>query len=106
MFSVTQKAGEMLEEFFKGRKEARSIRVLLQGGGCSGSSLGLALDESTPNDEVFEHGGISYVVEKGLLQQVQPIVLEYLETPQGSGFQLQSNLPKESCCSSCSGCGH
>jgi iron-sulfur cluster assembly accessory protein len=104
MFSVSEKAGEMITEFFKGRQEARSIRVLLQGGGCSGYALGLAMDESTPDDEVFEQGGIKYVVEKGLLQEAQPIVVDFMETPHGSGFQVQSNLKRQGSCSSCSSC--
>jgi hypothetical protein len=33
MFSVTPKASEMIAEFFKGRQEPPSIRVLMQGGG-------------------------------------------------------------------------
>ena len=33
MFSVSEKAREMIAEFFKGRQETPSIRILLQGGG-------------------------------------------------------------------------
>jgi hypothetical protein len=33
MFSVSEKASEMVAEFFKGRKEPPSIRILMQGGG-------------------------------------------------------------------------
>jgi Fe-S cluster assembly iron-binding protein IscA len=66
--------------------------------------LGLALDESTPNDEVFNHSGVSYVVEKKLLTQVQPITVEYIESARGSGFQVQGNLGMGSGCGSCSGC--
>jgi len=64
----------------------------------------LALDESTPNDEVFEHSGISYVVEKRLLEQVKPIAVEFIESARGSGFQIQSSLDMGSGCGSCSGC--
>ena len=104
MFSVSEKASEMIAEFFKGRQEPPSIRILLQEGGCAGSSLGMALDESTPNDEIFEHHGVSYVVEKKLLEQVQPIAVEYVQSPHGSGFQVQSNLKTGSGCGSCSCC--
>ncbi len=33
MFSVTEKASEMIKEFLKNRTEAPSIRVLMQEGG-------------------------------------------------------------------------
>jgi Fe-S cluster assembly iron-binding protein IscA len=33
MFSVSEKAGEMIKEFLKNRAEAASIRVLMQEGG-------------------------------------------------------------------------
>jgi Fe-S cluster assembly iron-binding protein IscA len=33
MFSVSEKASEMINEFLKGRSEAASIRVLMQEGG-------------------------------------------------------------------------
>lgn len=104
MFTVSQKAGEMMTEFLKRREKPSSIRILLQGGGCAGSSLGLALDEATQDDEIFEHDGVSYIVEKELFSQAQPIAVEYVESPYGNGFQVQSNLKMESGCGSCSRC--
>ena len=104
MFSISEKASEMIREFLKGRQERPSVRILLQGGGCAGFSLGMALDESTPDDEVFERHGVSYVVEKDLLKQAQPIAVEYIESPRGIGFQVTSNLSMKSGCDSCSCC--
>jgi len=64
----------------------------------------LALDESTPNDEVFEHSGISYVIEKRLLEQVKPVAVEFIESVRGSGFQINSSLTMGNGCGSCSSC--
>lgn len=33
MFDVTQKADEMIQEFFKDKEEARNIRIFLSEGG-------------------------------------------------------------------------
>jgi Fe-S cluster assembly iron-binding protein IscA len=33
MFEVTQKADEMIQEFFKGKEDARNIRIFLSQGG-------------------------------------------------------------------------
>jgi iron-sulfur cluster assembly protein len=110
MFSVSEKASEMIKEFLKDRTEAPSIRVLMQEGGCCGPSLGMALDEATSEDEIFEDRGITYVVEKALFEEAKPIAIEFITTPRGSGFQLTSNLKQEQSCgsscssSSCGGC--
>lgn len=64
----------------------------------------MALDESTEDDEVFEDRGVTYVVEKTLLEKVKPITVEFITTPRGSGFRLTSSLQAQSCGSSCSGC--
>jgi Fe-S cluster assembly iron-binding protein IscA len=65
--------------------------------------LGLALDESREDDHVFDDGGLTYVIEKGLYEQVKPIKVDYINTPMGSGFNISSNMPKAaSCGSSCS----
>jgi iron-sulfur cluster assembly protein len=106
MFSVSEKASEMIKEFLKDREEAPSIRILMQEGGCSGPSLGMALDESKQDDEVFEDRGITYLIEKELFEMAKPIAVEFITTPHGSGFKLNSSLaPQGGGCSSCSSCG-
>jgi iron-sulfur cluster assembly protein len=65
----------------------------------------MALDESTPNDEVFEDRGVTYLVEKDLLEKVKPIAVEFITTPRGGGFKLTSSLkPPEGACGSCASC--
>jgi Fe-S cluster assembly iron-binding protein IscA len=65
----------------------------------------MALDESTPNDEVFEDRGVTFLVEKALFEKVKPIAIEFITTPRGAGFKLTSGLSQESGCgTSCSSC--
>jgi iron-sulfur cluster assembly accessory protein len=104
MFSVSEKASEIIRELVKGKQERPSVRILLQGGGCAGYYLGIAMDESSPNDEVFERHGVNYAVEKDLLKEAQPIAVEYIESSRGNGFQVTSNLSMRSGCDSCSSC--
>jgi len=67
--------------------------------------LGLALDESTPDDDVFENSGVSYVVEKKLFQEVKPISIEFIESAHGGGFQVKSSMSAAGGgCGSCSSC--
>jgi len=45
---------------------------------------------------------MTYVVEKTLFEQVKPIKVDYVSTPNGSGFSISSNLKAGSTCGSCS----
>lgn len=65
----------------------------------------MALDESTPNDEVFEDQGVTFLVEKELFEKVKPIGIEFVTTPRGGGFKLTSSLSQaEGACGSCTSC--
>ncbi len=104
MLTVTDKASEVIKDFLKDKKADASIRVFLNTG-CSGSSLGMALDENRNDaDEVISAGGTTFVIEKDLLTQVKPINIDFITTPQGAGFILTSSLlqPNGDCCGSCS----
>ncbi len=102
MLTVTDKALEIIKDFLKDKKADASIRVFLNNG-CSGPSLGMALDETrNETDEVIEASGTTFVIEKDLLNEVKPINIDFITTPQGAGFKLTSNLPEGSGCSSCS----
>jgi len=63
----------------------------------------MALDEPRENDESFENSGISYVIEKDLLERVQPVKVDYVTSAFGSGFKIDSSLVSGGGCgSSCS----
>jgi Fe-S cluster assembly iron-binding protein IscA len=63
----------------------------------------MALDELRDDDEVFDNSGITYVVEKNLLNQIQPIKVDYVSSVMGSGFSITSNMSMGGGCgSSCS----
>ncbi|MFO8088916.1 MAG: hypothetical protein R6U13_03700 [Desulfatiglandaceae bacterium] len=63
----------------------------------------MALDEPRENDESFESSGISYVIEKDLLDRVQPVRVDYVSSAYGSGFKIDSSLVSGGGCgSSCS----
>jgi len=102
MLTVTDKASEVIKDFLKDKKTGAAIRVFLNMG-CSGPSLGMGLDETnTEADEVISAGGTTFVIEKELLSQVKPINIDFITTPQGSGFKLTSSLPEGGGCGSCS----
>ncbi len=104
MLTVTEKANEKITDFLKAQKDPSYIRIFLSEGSCSGPSLGMGLDEPEENDEVIKDNGVTYLIEKTLLDQVKPINVDFIETERGSGFSISSNLQKGGGCSSCSSC--
>ena len=63
----------------------------------------MALDEPKENDEVFNESGLTYLINKELLDSAKPINVEFVESPKGSGFAVTSALTnKDSSCGSCS----
>lgn len=98
MLQITDKANEMIKEFLNGREGPTAVRIMLFEGGCSGPALGMALDEPQENDEVIGDNGITYLVEKALLEKAQPIQVDFVETDQGSGFKLTSSLVLDCSC--------
>ncbi len=62
----------------------------------------MTLDESRNEDQVFAQDGVAFVIEKGLLGEVQPVTVDYIVTPDGEGFTITSGYTKEDGCGSCS----
>jgi Fe-S cluster assembly iron-binding protein IscA len=63
----------------------------------------MALDEPKEIDEVFNESGLTFLINKELLDSAKPINVEFVETPRGSGFSVTSGLTnKDSGCGSCS----
>lgn len=104
MLTVTAKANEKITDFLKAQKEPSYIRIFLSEGGCSGPSLGMGLDEPEENDEIIKNNGITYLIDKALMDQAKPISIDFIETERGSGFSISSSLPKGEGCRSCSSC--
>ncbi|OPY08691.1 MAG: Iron-binding protein IscA [Syntrophaceae bacterium PtaB.Bin095] len=65
----------------------------------------MALDESRDNDEIFKDRGITYLIDKVLLEEVKPVNVDFIESAAGSGFKLTSTLVAGGGCGgSCSSC--
>lgn len=66
----------------------------------------MALDEPLASDEVIENNGITFLVDKVLLEEAKPIQVDFITTPNGSGFKLTSPITADAagCGGSCSSC--
>ncbi len=66
----------------------------------------MALDEPKQDDKTFEDNGLKFVINQALYDEIQPITVDFIETPHGSGFKLSSSfVPAGGSCSTCSSCG-
>ena len=99
MLTVTPAATKQIRVFSEG-KEPAPVRVFIHSGGCGGPQLAMAFDEIKNGDEVIEIDGITFVVEKELIEAVKPISVTFQEE---GGFAVESSLQLGG--GGCSGCG-
>ncbi|OLE34522.1 MAG: heme biosynthesis protein HemY [Alphaproteobacteria bacterium 13_1_20CM_3_64_12] len=82
--------------------EGAFLRIAVSGGGCSGFQYGLSFDEETsPDDVVFEHGGIRVVVDDVSLELLNGSEVDFVEDLMGASFQIKNPNAASSC-----GCGN
>ena len=95
MFGVSEEASEKIKQFLQGSEGLQAIRVLMTEGGWRGPYLVMALDEQKKDDEVFAVRGVTFLIEKALLQRVKPIRIGYTHSTLGLGYTIESELTKE-----------
>ncbi len=64
--------------------------------------MGLALDEPKDTDEIFERDSITFMVDKQLLAEAQPITVDFITVGSRSGFSIKSGLKNDCGSSGCS----
>jgi iron-sulfur cluster assembly protein len=101
MIEMTEQAAARIERLVadKGRPGA-GLRVKVVGGGCSGLTYKMDLDEIRQGDKIFERGGAKLVVDRKSFLYLNGTVLDYQDGLMSSGFNLQNPNVKRSC-----GCG-
>jgi len=95
---AAEKIAEMIGDQPEGEEQA--LRVAVRGGGCSGFQYALAFDSKSEDDHVFEHRGVSVVVDKVSMQFVFGSEVDYVEGLTGAGFQVNNPNVVAAC-----GCG-
>ncbi len=103
MINVTEKAKERIINLRseEGKGDDHNIRVLVQGGGCSGLMYDLKFDSAIEEkDEVFEDNGIKILVDKKSLLYLLGTTLDFSDGLNGKGFQFINPNATRTC-----GCG-
>ncbi len=76
------------------------LRIYVQGGGCSGFSYGMVLDEAAAEDQVFDLEGVKVIVDPMSLRYLEGAEVDYKEDLMGGGFAIKNPNAKSTC-----GCG-
>jgi len=103
MITLTDRAAVELKDLIKGQDKPNvALRVWVQGGGCSGLSYGMALDDAEPEngDQVFVHDDIKIYVDPLSLNYMEGSSVDYVDDVLGGGFKIENPNAVSSC-----GCG-
>ena len=78
------------------------LRIGVKGGGCSGLSYVLGLEEATPKqfDTVLEQDGVKILVDAKSHLYLDGTTIDFKNAVMGGGFQFNNPAAKKSC-----GCG-
>ena len=101
--TLTEKAATKVKSLIteQGAPEASGLRVKVVGGGCSGLSYSLGLDDApTAADKVFESNGIRIFLDPKSALFVNGTEIDWQESMMGAGFAFRNPQAKGSC-----GCG-
>jgi iron-sulfur cluster assembly accessory protein len=77
------------------------LRIYVQGGGCSGFSYGMVLDEVSEGDQIYETNGVKVIVDPMSLRYLEGAEVDYKEDLMGGGFAIKNPNAASTC-----GCGH
>ncbi len=103
MLTLTENAIKKIREFrtADAALAGKSLRIFVEGGGCSGFQYGMAFDDSKDGDQVvWATEDVSVLVDPNSSQYLADAEVDYVETLTGSGFSVANPTAKSSC-----GCG-
>ena len=97
--AATQHVKKLIEQE---QKPNLGLRIGVKGGGCSGMTYVLSIDEASPKqyDSVFEQDGIKVIVDAKSQLYLDGTTIDYKGNLMGGGFEFENPLAKKSC-----GCG-
>ena len=97
---VTDRAFARLAEIAELTGEVKSLRVAVDGGGCSGFQYDIRLDDAAADDLVLEKDGQKVLVDSVSLPFLANAVIDFTDELIGARFVVQNPNATSSC-----GCG-
>lgn len=101
--AVTERASAEIKTIMAAEKaEGAGLRLGVEPGGCAGFQYALSFATSAEADEVMtESNGVKVFVNKRDLPVLNGVMIDFVETAMGAGFNIKNPNAKGSC-----GCGN
>lgn len=102
MVSLTDTAAHHLRLLLaeKQAPEGAGLRVLVEKGGCAGWQYQMRVDTAGSNDAVYQHQGVSLIVDPESLNFLKNSQIDYFDSLNDSGFRVVNPNAARNC-----GCG-
>jgi len=102
MVTLTEGAINKVKEFYAQDKtiQGKSLRVLVEKGGCSSYQYGFVFDDKKEGDAELVLDGLTVLMDPQSASLLQGSVIDYKEDFTSSGFSISNPNAKSSC-----GCG-
>ena len=100
-FTVSERAAKQIAIISAREPEPIMLRIIVEGGGCSGFQYKFDLVTSAePDDRIFERDGSKVVIDEVSLQYMAGSQIDYVDDLIGASFQINNPNATASC-----GCG-
>lgn len=102
MVTLTEAASNKVRELLHEHRDEGELylRIYVTGGGCSGLSYGMSLDEKRDDDHVVDAGGVTVVIDPVSARFLKGCEIDYKEAFMGGGFAITNPNAVRTC-----GCG-
>lgn len=104
MVTLTDKAASEIKAIMEQNGGTyHGLRVFVAGGGCSGLSYGMQIEDqaATAEDQVFDTGGVKVIVDGASYQYLKGATIDFEDALQGGGFKINNPNAVKGC-----GCGN
>lgn len=100
--SLTESAATQVRHLLTDQPEnaGKTLRIYVEGGGCSGMQYGMVFDERRPDDHSREFFGVPVLVDPFSAEYLRGTVVDYVDALTGGGFKIFNPKARQSC-----GCG-
>ncbi len=109
LLTLTEKAVDKVKDYAttNDKYKGKSLRIFVQGGGCSGYQYGFAFDDQKDGDEIISGSDdVQVLVDPQSAQFLKGAVVDFIEDLRGSGFTVQNPNASGGCgCGSSFSCG-
>lgn len=99
--NITARAANRICEITAGQAQPQSLRISVNGGGCSGFQYDFAIAADRNDDDlVLEKDGTTVLIDSISLGYMSGATVDFVDDLMGQSFKVQNPLAKASC-----GCG-